>query len=83
MIFINMDSSVLKNYKAKLKMPTEEQLAAADKRYITSVYFHTLFLYTISKKKNYTVKQDAKDFDLSEYLKDVFASYYSGFLLNF
>jgi len=82
-IFINMDSSVLKNYKAKLKTPTEEQLAAADKRYITSVYFHTLFLYTISKKKNYTVKQDDKDADIGDYLKDVFASYYSEFLLNF
>jgi len=82
-IYINMDSTVLKNYKSKLKNVNEEQLAAADKRYITSVYFHTIFLYTITKKKNYTFKQGEKDIELSDYLKDVFASYYSEFLLNF
>lgn len=82
-IFINMDSTVLKNYKAKLKGITAEQIDAAEKKYITSVYFHTLFLYTISRKKNYSIKQGEKDADLGEYLKDVFSSYYSEFLLNF
>jgi hypothetical protein len=82
-IYINMDSSVLKTYKSKLKHINEEQLAAADKKYITSVYFHTLFLYTISKKKNYSFKEADHEVDLGEYLKDVFASYYSEFLLNF
>jgi hypothetical protein len=80
-IFVNMDSHVFKNHKTKLK--TEEQLAAAEKRYMTSVYFHTLFLYTISRKKDYTIKQGEKETDLGDYLKDVFASYYSEFLLNF
>jgi len=43
-IYINMDSSVLKDYKSRLK--AEESFELADKRYITAVYFHTLFLYT-------------------------------------
>lgn len=82
-IFINMDSTVLKNYKAKLNGITSEQIEAAEKRYITSVYFHTLFLYTISRKKNYSIRQGERDADLGDYLKDVFSSYYSEFLLNF
>jgi hypothetical protein len=84
-IFINMDSTVLKSYKSKFR--TEDQLKTADRRYITSVYFHTLMLFAITKQKNYqfTRLEDGKrnDVDLTEYLKDVFASHYSSFLLNF
>jgi NADH:ubiquinone oxidoreductase subunit 6 (subunit J) len=80
-----MDSTVLKNYKASLK--SEEQLSLAEKRYITTVYFHTLFLFTISKNRKYTMRQfvDGKDVekDLVDYIKDVFENYYSQFLLNF
>lgn len=82
-IYINMDSSVLKNYKSKFKTITHEQIETAEKKYITSVYFHTLFLFTISKRKNYSIHQGEKESDFGEYLKDVFASYYSEFLLNF
>jgi hypothetical protein len=84
-VYINMDSTVLKNYKASLK--SEEQLSLAEKRYITTVYFHTLFLFTISKNRKYTMRQfvDGKDVekDLVDYIKDVFENYYSQFLLNF
>jgi hypothetical protein len=84
-IYINMDSSVLKNYKTALK--TEIQMTLADKRYISTVYFHTLFLFTISKNKRYSMRQMEgeveKERDLVEYLKDLFESYYSQFLLNF
>lgn len=84
-IYINMDSSVLKNYKTALK--TEEQMMLADERYISTVYFHTLFLFTISKNKKYSMRQMdgevEKERDLVEYLKDLFESYYSQFLLNF
>lgn len=84
-IYINMDSGVLKNYKTALK--TEEQMTLADKRYISTVYFHTLFLFTISKNKKYSMRQvvgeEEKERDLAEYLKDLFESYYSQFLLNF
>ncbi len=84
-IFVNMDSSVLKTYKSALK--SEDQMTLADKRYISTVYFHTLFLFTISKNKKYSMRQrigeEDKERDLVDYLKDLFESYYSQFLLNF
>ncbi len=84
-IYVNMDSNVLKNYKSSLK--TEEQYQLADKRYFTSVYFHTLFLFTISKNKKYSMMQmvgeEEQEKDLVEYIKDLFESYYAQFLLNF
>lgn len=84
-IYINMDSNVLKNYKSNLK--SEEQFNLADKKYFSSVYFHTLFLFTISKNKKYSMRQlvgsEEEDRDIVDYIKDVFESYYSSFLLNF
>lgn len=82
-IFINMDCKVLKEYKSKLS--TLASIEMAEKRWISSVYFHTLFLYTISKNKKYeiTKQEDDKDIELSEYLQDIFESYYASFLLNF
>lgn len=82
-IYINMDSHVLKDNRAKLKNITESQIEVSEKKYITSVYFHTLFLYTIAKKKHFSVRQDDKDVGLDDFLKDVFAAHYSEFLLNF
>ena len=87
-IFINMDSRILKSYKSTLK--TEEQIKTADRRYISAVYFHTIFLYTITKNKHYIIKRMGKnpdgvneDIDLADYLVDLFNNYYSEFLLNF
>ncbi|MCG7870499.1 MAG: hypothetical protein JAZ11_00165 [Candidatus Thiodiazotropha lotti] len=87
-IFINMDSTVLKSYKSKLR--SEDQMIVADKRYVSAVYFHTLFLYMISKNRKYQIMrpnynniEKYVDVDLSDYLKDIFDSYYSEFLLNF
>ncbi len=85
-IYINMDSSVLKAYKGKIR--SEEQHVVADRRYISSIYFHTLFLYTISKKRGYTIARstddgEPTDIDLTDYLKDMFSSHYAAFLLNF
>jgi hypothetical protein len=86
-IYINMDSNVLKNFKSKTKNPNEEQLALSDRKYISSVYFHTLFLYSITKNRKYRImqqKEDKEDYvELETYLKDVFESYYSEFILNF
>ena len=86
-IYINMDSNVLKNFKSKTRNPNEEQLDIANRKYIANVYFHTLFLYTITKNRKYKFIQedDNKDVDveLNEYLKDLFESYYAAFLLNF
>ena len=80
-MYINMDSSVLLNHKKKLK--SQEQIELADKKYISSVYFHALFLYTISKKKKIKLTCDKKDMQLEEYIKEVFSTFYSEFLLNF
>lgn len=88
-IYINMDSTVLKNYKSKLKNASYEQLELADKKYLTAIYFHTLFLYTITKKRQYNIHQlnqetaEPIEVDLVDYLKDIFNSYYAEFLLSF
>ena len=82
-IYINMDSHVLKAHKSRIKAITEEQIKLADKKYISSVYFHTLFLFAVAKSKNFSMKQGEKDKDLTEFLKELFASSYSEFLLNF
>jgi hypothetical protein len=86
-IFINLDSSVFLNYRSKLK--SEEQITTAQKKYLASVYFHTLFLYMITKKRNYKLTIQGKDenseeeITVDDYIRDVFDSYYSDFLLSF
>lgn len=84
-IIINMDSHVLKRFKSTYKDIT--QLEVADKKYITSVYFHTLFLYTITKNRKYAIQQEEdngdKAVDIEVYLRDLFSSFYSEFILNF
>lgn len=84
-IYINLDSSIFLNYKSKLK--SENQLQVAEKRYLAAVYFHTLFLYMINKKRNYKISLNKEgnedEVSLEDYLKDVFDSFYSDFLLNF
>lgn len=84
-IYVNLDSHVYLNHRKKLK--NEEQITVALKRYIASVYFHSLFLYMITKKKNYKLsllKEEGEDeITIDDYIRDVFDSYYSDFLLNF
>lgn len=87
-IFINMDSSVLLNYKSDKS--GEEGVQIAENRYLSSVYFHTLFLYTITRNRGYQLHQptedeysDPEEVELKEYLKDLFDSHYSEFLINF
>jgi hypothetical protein len=84
-IIINLDSTTFRNYVSKLK--SEEQILIAEKRYVASVYFHTLFLYMITKKRNYKLQltKDGNDEEVTvdEYIRYVFDSYYSDFLLNF
>ncbi|VTR49141.1 Uncharacterised protein [Sphingobacterium thalpophilum] len=80
-VVINMDSKVLKDFKRQYK--SQDQLEVADRKYISSVYFHTLFLYMITKNRKYSVVQDDKPIEIESYLQDLFASYYSAFILNF
>jgi len=88
-IFVNMDSSVLKNFKSKIKNPNQEQIEVGNRKYFTSVYFHTLFLYTISKNRGYEINQkiegknELESVELGQYLKDLFDHNYSTFILNF
>lgn len=84
-VFINLDSSVFLNHRSKLK--GEEQILTAERKYISSVYFHTLFLYMITKRRKYSISIDketgTESVTIDEYIKDVFDHYYSDFLLNF
>ena len=86
-IFINMNSSVFMNYRKKFANISHEQEENARNRYISSIYFHTIFLYTISRKRKYEIKRqtedDYEDEDLGKYLSDIFSSKYAEFLLNF
>jgi len=88
-IFVNMESNVLMNFKTKFKNPNADQIELANRKYYTSVYFHTLFLYMITKSKGYEIAQKVEGktqpepVDLGNYLKDVFDNYYSTFILNF
>ena len=84
-IYINMDSTVFMNFKPK--NPNEQQLELSSRRYISSVYFHTLFLYSISKNRKYKfIQQEAdeeSEVEIDVYLKDLFDSHYAAFILSF
>ena len=86
-VYINMDSKVLKSFKAKTRNPSQEQLNMADQRYIASVYSHTLFLYSITKAHKYEIVQEENgrdsDIELGTYLKNLFDSYYAEFIVSF
>lgn len=84
-IYINLDSQVYLTHRKKLT--NEGQIITAQKKFIASVYFHSLFLYMITKRKNYTMlikkEEHEDDVTVDEFIRDVFDSYYSDFLLNF
>lgn len=87
-IYINMDSSVLKNFKAKEKNISEQQKEIAEKKYYSSVYFHTLFLYTITRRNKFRIYKEQEnnqedEVDLGTYLRSLFDNYYSEFILSF
>jgi hypothetical protein len=82
-IYINMDSRVLRNHFSKQGALSVENKELAEKKYISCVYFHTIFLYSITKNRKYALKREDKEVELDEYLRDVFSSHYGEFLLNF
>lgn len=86
-VFINMDSGVLKSFMSQTKNPSEEQIRLTRLRYVSAVYFHTLFLYLINQKRGYLISQERNDsseeVDLAAYLQDLFSSHYAAFLLRF
>lgn len=78
-----------KSFMSKTRHPNADQIKLAENKYISSVYFHALFLYTITKNRGFEIyqkvdgKEDTELIDIGEYLKDVFDHYYSSFILNF
>ena len=87
-VYINMDSRVLMNFRAKYRNPSQKQIEIANRKYVASVYAHTLFLYSITKAHKYQIVQESEngsdsDIELETYLKDVFSSHYAEFILNF
>ena len=87
-IYVNMDSGVLMDYRNKLK--TEEQISTAEKGYFSSIYFHALFLFSITKKGNFAIRcerdhsdDEANDIEIKDYISELFDNHYASFLLNF
>ena len=86
-VYINMDSHVLLEHRSNVR--GLDAIDVANKRYISAVYFHTLFLYTITKNRAYEIvkqangQSDEASGDLSAYLQDLFQNSYAQFLLNF
>ena len=82
-IYINLDSTVLKNHKSKLN--SSELREKAEKEYIAKVYFHTLFLYSINKNSKYRISKgdDQEQLEINEYLQNIFEHQYTSFLINF
>ncbi len=56
---------------------------------ISSVYVHTLFLYTITKNRGHQISKiqennaEPDPMEFEDYLKDIFDHFYSTFILNF
>ena len=68
---------------------TPEAVELAERRYISAVYFHTLFLFATTKSRKYGMRRDGEngaegtDVDVADYVSDLFNSSYAQFLLNF
>lgn len=84
-IYINLDSGVLRDFKGKATSPEAAELA--ERRYISAVYFHTLFLFATTRSRHYELTRGEEgareEVDLAEYVADLFSSSYAQFLLNF
>ncbi|CAA6825848.1 MAG: Unknown protein [uncultured Thiotrichaceae bacterium] len=86
-IFINMDSTIIKNHMGKLR--NEDELNLSKRRYLSSVYFHTLFLYMINKNKGIQISESSEasgkneELELPDYLMKIFDGSYTEFLMNF
>ena len=81
-IYINLDSTILKNHKSKLNNSSARE--KAEKEYIAKVYFHTLFLYSINKNSKFRIsRDDNSEIDINEYLQGIFENQYTSFLINF
>ena len=84
-ICVNVDSKVLKDFNSSAK--SSEAVELAERRYISSIYFHTLFLFATTKSRRYDLQRKEgetnRDVDVSDYISDLFSASYAQFLLNF
>ena len=84
-IVINMNSRAFLNFRTSLK--SEEQYNFVERRYISAVYFHCLFIYatTAGLKYKLTSTTDGKEqeVDVGDYVAELFQQSYAQFLLNF
>ena len=84
-IVINMDSRVLQDFRRNIK--SEEQYKLVERRYISDVYSHCLFIFATTTKRKYELKRivdDQEQFvDINNYVADLFQQSYAEFLLNF
>lgn len=84
-IYVNVDSSVLKDFNRGAK--SIEAAEFAERRYISAVYFHTLFLFATTKSRKYDLRRGddsaPEDVEVADYISDIFSSSYAQFLLNF
>lgn len=86
-IYVNMQSRVLRDFNSGARSP--EAVELAERRYISAIYFHTLFLFATTRSRKYDMRRgadsdaEATDVDIAEYVSDVFNSSYAQFLLNF
>lgn len=84
-IYVNVDSKVLMDFKGNAKSPEASELA--ERRYISAVYFHTLFIFATTKSRKYELQRGEgeamQQVELSDYVQDLFSSSYAQFLLSF
>src|SRR3546814_9771957 len=55
-IYVNVDSKVLKDFNSGAK--SSEAVEMAERRYISAVYFHTLFLFDTTKSRKYDLRRE-------------------------
>ncbi|WP_156393955.1 hypothetical protein [Rhizobium sp. Root651] len=85
-IYINLDSGVLRDFKSGNR--SSDAVELAERRYISTVYFHTLFLFATTKSRKYAVTRGdtveaMEEVEIADYVSDLFTSSYAQFLLNF
>jgi hypothetical protein len=64
-----------------------EAAEPAERRFVSAVHFHTLFLFATTKSRKYDLRRGSgaavEDLGIADYISDIFSSSYAQFLLNF
>lgn len=79
-----IDSKVLKEFNSGAR--TSEAVAIAEGRYISSIYFHSLFLFATTNARKYDLRRgedpDSEPVEISEHVADLFSALYARFMLH-